>query len=159
VRLVKLEFVGEEGSAFRQHPAAFGQDSDDGSVLQTLLLHPTNELLNIRPIPDGASVSLDCSIRMNRSTLPIGFSKLLQGIQQPLVLPITGRLVGTQGLIKSAIAPIRPDPTADRMSTGNGSRVFPTINAVDKGVFAVDVQSNLNDSIVVPQSWWFPHEV
>jgi hypothetical protein len=43
---------------------------------------------------------------MNGSTLPIAFSKVLESIDQPCVLSFTGGLVGTQGLIKGAIAPI-----------------------------------------------------
>lgn len=45
--LVEFQGAGEEVSAFRQDTSEFGEDANDGSVLQTLLLHPGNEEVNV----------------------------------------------------------------------------------------------------------------
>ena len=155
--LVEFQGAGKEFAAVGKDSAEFGEDPDDGLVLETLLLHPGNEELYVLAVSQSFAVFEQCAVGMDRSTLPIRRGKVLQSFQQSLVLMVTGGLVRPQGLIEDPSAVVRPDAGTESGCLGNGSRVAPGSQAVDEGIGAVDANSELQCPVVVPQGGWLFH--
>ena len=87
--LGNFELVGEQGLRLGQDPSAFTQDSSNGSVLKSLMLHPFYKGMGVLFGSDGLAVFLECAVSVNGATLMTGFCKGLEGTEEFGVLSVT----------------------------------------------------------------------
>ena len=73
-----FEGRGKECPAVGKDPAELAEDAVDGSVLETVVLHPENEGIDVLAVAKGLSVVQEGSVGMDGATLPVAFGLLVK---------------------------------------------------------------------------------